>query len=280
MEDITIASTGADADAVRAVEEHHAQLAGALTTAVDAVLAAAGLTDAGASSSARSDLVSWARRELVPHALAEESAMYPVAHATTAGRLLVDGMLDEHKAIVRLVDEVELAPGPVGAAAAAYALKTVFDLHLAKENDLVLPLLAADPGVSVTGLLEGMHELLGDGGDSDADQGGDHGHAATAPGGGHSCACGEVDAAGYPELDARAVPHAIRHATIFGALDAVRPGGGLVLVAPHDPLPLLAQVEQRAPGAFAVDYLERGPEAWRLTFVRDGSAAVREAAEG
>jgi uncharacterized protein (DUF2249 family) len=64
------------------------------------------------------------------------------------------------------------------------------------------------------------------------------------------------------------VPHAIRHATIFGALDAVPPGGGLVLVAPHDPLPLLAQIEQRAPGAFAVDYLERGPEAWRLEFVR------------
>ncbi|WP_246298660.1 DUF2249 domain-containing protein [Nocardioides panaciterrulae] len=87
-------------------------------------------------------------------------------------------------------------------------------------------------------------------------------------GAGHTCTCGEVDAAGYPELDARAVPHAIRHATIFGALDAVHPGGGLVLVAPHDPLPLLAQVEQRAPGAFEVSYLERGPEAWRLQLVR------------
>ena len=71
-------------------------------------------------------------------------------------------------------------------------------------------------------------------------------------------------AAGPP----RARPHAIRHATIFGALDAVRPGGGLVLIATHDPLPLLAQVEQRTPGVFAVDYLERGPQDWRLQFVR------------
>ncbi|WP_460871759.1 DUF2249 domain-containing protein [Nocardioides pakistanensis] len=85
---------------------------------------------------------------------------------------------------------------------------------------------------------------------------------------GHHCNCGEKDAEGYPELDARAVPHAIRHATIFGALDAVRPGGGMILVAPHDPLPLLAQIEQRAPGAFEVSYVERGPEAWRLAFVR------------
>jgi uncharacterized protein (DUF2249 family) len=77
-----------------------------------------------------------------------------------------------------------------------------------------------------------------------------------------------VDPAGYPELDARAVPHAIRHATVFAALDAVRPGVGLVLVAPHDPLPLLAQLERREPGAFDVDYLERGPEAWRLAIVR------------
>jgi len=64
------------------------------------------------------------------------------------------------------------------------------------------------------------------------------------------------------------VPHAIRHATIFGALDAVAPGGGLVLIAPHDPLPLLAQIEQRWAGVFAVNYLERGPEAWRLSFTR------------
>ena len=71
-----------------------------------------------------------------------------------------------------------------------------------------------------------------------------------------------------PELDARAVPHAIRHATIFGALDSVGPGSGMVLVAPHDPLPLLEQLEQRSPGLFSIDYLERGPEAWRVRFVR------------
>ncbi|HET6166916.1 MAG TPA: DUF2249 domain-containing protein [Marmoricola sp.] len=86
--------------------------------------------------------------------------------------------------------------------------------------------------------------------------------------GDHSCSCGEVDGPELPELDARTIPHAIRHATIFGALDAVAAGSGLVLIAPHDPLPLLAQVEQRSPGVFDVDYLERGPEAWRLRFAR------------
>lgn len=98
--------------------------------------------------------------------------------------------------------------------------------------------------------------------------------AAGAPEGGcdGSCSCSEVDGVEYPELDARTVPHAIRHATIFGALDSIAPGGGLVLVAPHDPLPLLAQIEQRWPDEFAVSYLERGPEAWRLSFARRAAA--------
>ncbi|WP_406010372.1 DUF2249 domain-containing protein [Streptomyces sp. NBC_00637] len=43
-----------------------------------------------------------------------------------------------------------------------------------------------------------------------------------------------------------------------------RPGAASSLVAPDDPLPLLAQIEQRSPGAFTVEYLERGPETWRL----------------
>jgi uncharacterized protein (DUF2249 family) len=113
-----------------------------------------------------------------------------------------------------------------------------------------------------------MHELLGGHAD-DAGSMGTQGADGAAGGCGGECGCGEQDPAGaLPELDARAVPHEIRHATIFGALDSVGPGSGMVLVAPHDPLPLLAQVEQRSPGRFSVDYLERGPEAWRIRFVR------------
>lgn len=78
----------------------------------------------------------------------------------------------------------------------------------------------------------------------------------------------DLDVTSYPELDATVVPHAVRHATIFGGLDAVEPGSGMVLVAPHDPLPLLAQIEQRWPGRFRVEYLTRGPVTWRLAFVR------------
>lgn len=70
----------------------------------------------------------------------------------------------------------------------------------------------------------------------------------------------------FPELDVRTIPHAIRHTTVFGALESIRDGSGLTLVAHHDPLPLLSQIEQRFPERFKVDYRDRGPETWRLSF--------------
>jgi uncharacterized protein (DUF2249 family) len=269
MNTLTIASDEADARAAAAVEQHHAEMAGRLQALVEGLLTEVESGNAGAAVAARGSLVAWLREDLMPHALAEEKAMYPAAHGTERGRLLVDGMLAEHVSIGALVDEVEQAPTPVRAAAAARALRALFESHLAKENELVLPLLAADPAVSVADLLGGMHELLGGHGHDHGDQAERSGQAVAQQGGcGGHCSCGEVDDTGYPELDARAVPHAIRHATIFGALDVVAPGGGMVLVAPHDPLPLLAQLEQRAPQQFEVSYLERGPEAWRIQLVR------------
>ncbi|HSP53388.1 MAG TPA: DUF2249 domain-containing protein [Cryobacterium sp.] len=83
----------------------------------------------------------------------------------------------------------------------------------------------------------------------------------------HTCNCNH-DAAETIVLDGRTIPHAVRHAAIFGALEAIQVGFSLDLIAPHDPLPLLAQLEKARPGAFNVSYVERGPEAWRIRFTR------------
>lgn len=266
MNDVTIASSEADAQAAEAVERHHAQMAGALAVKAESLSAAARAGRPADADEVRRDLVGWCRTELVPHALAEESTMYRAAGAMPEGRLLVEAMMVEHQRIIGLVDALETATDPVTSAALARALRELFEAHLAKENDQVLPLLVSSPAVSVADLLGGMHELLG-GHDEHEAPVGDQGGCGSE---GHACGCSEAEVPGYPELDARTIPHAIRHATIFGALDAVRAGNGLVLLAPHDPLPLLGQLEQRAPGAFAVDYLERGPETWRLQLVRQG----------
>jgi uncharacterized protein (DUF2249 family) len=81
-----------------------------------------------------------------------------------------------------------------------------------------------------------------------------------------SCGCGHTPE--EPVLDARSIPHAVRHGSIFGALDSVSAGGSMVLVAPHDPLPLLAQAQERYGDAYVVEYIERGPAEWRLRFRR------------
>lgn len=261
MDNLTFASTEADARAVEAVEAHHAALAGALavqaTTLAD--LARAGRADE--ADRARTQLLAWCRDELVPHALAEEDSLYRAAAEQGAARLLVEAMLAQHRAIVGLVDALESARDAVSAAIAAGALRALFEVHLAAENEQILPLLVAAPAVSVAELLGDMHEMIGGGSSDDA---ADHAHEPAAG----ACGCHEVDPVGWPELDARLVPHKIRHATVFGALDAVAPGAALVLLAPHDPVPLLDQLQRREPDAFAVEYLARGPETWRLQLTR------------
>ena len=84
--------------------------------------------------------------------------------------------------------------------------------------------------------------------------------------GGH-CTCGEQQDSA-PELDARLIPPAVRHAAIFGALSAVRPGGSMVLIAPHAPVPLLEQLEAAEPGVWTTAMSQSGPEEWRVRLTR------------
>lgn len=79
------------------------------------------------------------------------------------------------------------------------------------------------------------------------------------------CGCGGHEETA-PVLDVRTIPHAVRHGAVFGAFDAIRPGGSLILVAPHAPLPLLAQLAERAP--VDVETLVDGPTEWHVRLTR------------
>ena len=74
-----------------------------------------------------------------------------------------------------------------------------------------------------------------------------------------------------PKIDATAIDHDIRHAAIFGALAGAR--HGLELIAPHDPVRLLHQIDERWPGGFTYEYLERD-SAWRIAIRPTESAAL------
>ena len=85
------------------------------------------------------------------------------------------------------------------------------------------------------------------------------------------CACGHDNDEDIV-LDVRTIPHAIRHAAVFGAFDAIQPNGSLVIVAPHLPRPLLAQLAERAP--IEVEYLDEGPDAWHVRVTRLAAATA------
>lgn len=250
MPDVAIATNQEDAAAAERIVAHHAELTGKLTVLVTAATQASSAQEARA---ARDRLVTWARSELMPHAEAEERSLYRAGGAVAELKVLIPAMVAEHRVIDELIGTLSKADSPGAIAAAAGGLREVVRVHVDKENEALLPALVASGAHSVAKLFDEMHEALAD---------------SPAEPGKHVCSCGQQDDGAEPELDARSIPHAIRHATIFGALDTVEPGGALVLLAPHDPVPLLAQLERRSPGAFAVEYLERGPEVWRLRFVR------------
>jgi uncharacterized protein (DUF2249 family) len=71
----------------------------------------------------------------------------------------------------------------------------------------------------------------------------------------------------YP-FDARGVAKRFRHAAIFGALDALIPGETMRFCNDHDPLPLLAQLQQRYGDAVEIRYQQREPGAIVIDFVR------------
>jgi uncharacterized protein (DUF2249 family) len=73
-----------------------------------------------------------------------------------------------------------------------------------------------------------------------------------------------------PQLDVRSEPHGRRHELILSTYHELTPGDGFVLVNDHDPKPLYYQFDAQMPGQFTWDYLEQGPEVWK---VRIGRAA-------
>jgi uncharacterized protein (DUF2249 family) len=65
-------------------------------------------------------------------------------------------------------------------------------------------------------------------------------------------------------LDVRTVPPAQRHPLIFQTFDALQPGEAFMLVNDHDPKPLYYQFKFEKEGQFTWDYVEQGPEVWRV----------------
>ena len=248
---LVLASSGQDADALERVATRHAELSGSAAAYITQLIDAAAGGDDERTRQASATLLGWSRGTLGALLEAEQEVFGPAISRIDAA--LGDRVRTERELVTGAIGRLANLRDPVELASVAVELRLHLGQYLRFFADHVLAVLARTDGLPLGALWSDIQSLV-------VDDGAPASKSAT------QCECGVVDEPAYGELDVRNVPHAIRHATVFGALDAIGAGEGLILVAPHDPLPLLAQVEQRDPGRFVVSYLDRGPEAWRLQF--------------
>jgi len=69
-------------------------------------------------------------------------------------------------------------------------------------------------------------------------------------------------------LDVRSEIPARRHELIFETYHGLADGNAFVLVNDHDPKPLYYQFDAEHTGQFTWEYLEQGPETWRVRIGR------------
>ena len=141
-------------DAITAVRNHHAELEAAVRARVEHVLAdARSGRPVEASVASLSALVA---AEVVPHARAEEEVLYAAANPRLYP--LVAGMILEHETLLALSAELSTVGSATDAAGVARAFREIFVGHVRRENELLLPALAADPTLALDELLPVMHD--------------------------------------------------------------------------------------------------------------------------
>jgi len=69
-------------------------------------------------------------------------------------------------------------------------------------------------------------------------------------------------------IDVRTIAPRDRHPLIFDTFAQLAEGEALMLVNDHDPKPLFYQLQAEHGGEFSWEYLESGPEVWKVRIAR------------
>ncbi len=237
-----------------AIRSHHRALAETLDSYTAEVETDIGGLGAADLAQLLDGLTEFLTGELIPHAQGEEKTLYPALdpvikeHVSPTATMSVD-----HKYIgqyTRNIAETARALRPAGASdrpelarkltRLMIQLQGLFSVHLAKEEQVYLPLV----------------EKVVSSGDQQALLAALHDEAAGATEANH--------AATGDELEVRHLPPAQRHQVIFERFNALGEGGSFILVNDHDPKPLYYQLVAEYPGTLIWEYLEEGPEVWRV----------------
>lgn len=255
MADIAAQTSGSEVS--QAIHNHHQEILRTLEGHVNAIVSG----DENANPAA---LVEFLKDDLLPHARGEEAYLYPAvdplvkAHGSATATMTVD-----HEFIAGYIKRIEEAAAAVRRSNGAgqptkgmisnlqrlcLQLEAVLELHLEKEERVYIPLFEKYlPEGDQQRVLDGMHEAY-------SEEPGETG--------------GGVEKARDLMLDVRTIAPRERHQLIFDTFGQLRPGEAFVLVNDHDPKPLYYQFSAELTGLFGWDYLEQGPEVWRVRIAR------------
>ncbi len=215
---------------------HHKALVQGVNSRVENItLAKKDGKDAGRSIG---DFAAYFRAEIIPHAYAEEEVIYARALIYPDLTGIIAQMKAEHEVLIAHVTTLESLSASDITSDSIQEIASLFENHVAKENELILPRLDSDAEVGLAELLDNMHKVL------------------------------ERLSANEQVLDATQIAPRERHEKIFETFGGLAPGQGFVLQNDHDPKPLRYQFEAELPGQFTWDPIEAGPERWRIRICR------------
>ncbi|NEB10354.1 DUF2249 domain-containing protein [Streptomyces coelicoflavus] len=227
--DVYIQATGTDPDiqAQAVIEEAHRKV-------LEGLAALTGSEPAAETGTAFAGQL----RDLLT---ATDQTLYAAASGAAETRLLVRALRAAADAIGRQADALTAATDEGEHSGAVRLLEGMLTVHAAMERAVLLPALAALPGVDLSALAGDFTTVL---------EGGRLEDPAI--------------------VDVREIPHGQRHPRIFTRFARLAAQESFVLVNNHDPKPLRREFEATHPGRFTWEYVESGPDRWQVRITRVG----------
>lgn len=232
--EIFIQATETDPDVIAqgAVREAHERLRSGLAEVTAAP------PGTGPAQPRSAELVDFCLHEVRRYLGTADRDLYAPASGDDETRLLVNALRVGAAALDAQIDELTAAD-PVDAARFGVMIAATLDVQLRIEESVLLPALAGLPDVDPLLLAADLRAYLA-------------GQPVERP----------------TVIDVRKIARGGRHPRVFASYARLAPGEAFILVNSHDPKPLRREFEAIHRGAFSWDYLQTGPEVWRVRIGR------------
>ncbi len=231
-------------------------------TLIRAVAGLAAAVTKDAPDAAGDALVNFLKRDLIPSAIGEEAHIYPLLdtlikeYGKATASMAVDHefvqdlarQIDESVTALRGASEPERERVAGKIQQLSLQLQLLLRLQMEKENRIYLPLLERYASeFEQQQAFERMHATSVELSEGPSEQ---------------------PEVRITTSLDVRRLAAPKRHPLIFETFEALEPGEAFVLISDNDPKPLHYEFKAERRGRFSWDYLEQGPEVWRVRIGR------------